>query len=207
MSTASAPVPNRSEMSPLRFLERSAKVFPDRTAIVYGGRSYTYAEFADEAQRLARVLASKIEPGERVAYLAPNIPEMLIAHFAVPLAGGVLVALNSRLAGAELAYILNHSESTILVADAEFHSTVAAITDVIPSLHTVVEVDDPEFGTPAGPDEIEGLVSYADFWQAPRTCRPGRGPSTTRAPSSPSTTPPAPPESPRASCTPIVVRT
>ncbi|MBD0023594.1 AMP-binding protein [Gordonia pseudamarae] len=163
MSTASAPVPNRSEMSPLRFLERSAKVFPDRTAIVYGGRSYTYAEFADEAQRLARVLASKIEPGERVAYLAPNIPEMLIAHFAVPLAGGVLVALNSRLAGAELAYILNHSESTILVADAEFHSTVAAITDVIPSLHTVVEVDDPEFGTPAGPDEIEGLVSYADF--------------------------------------------
>jgi fatty-acyl-CoA synthase len=150
-------------MSPLRFLERSANVFPDRTAIVYGRRSYTYAEFADETQRLARVLASKIQPGDRVAYLAPNIPEMLIAHFAVPLAGGVLVALNSRLAGAELAYILNHSESTILVADSEFHATVAAIADVIPSLHTVVEVDDPEFGTPAGPDEIEGLVSYTDF--------------------------------------------
>ena len=161
--TAVTPVPNRSEMSPLRFLERSANVFPDRTAIVYGRRSYTYAEFADETQRLARVLASKIQPGDRVAYLAPNIPEMLIAHFAVPLAGGVLVALNSRLAGAELAYILNHSESTILVADSEFHATVAAIADVIPSLHTVVEVDDPEFGTPAGPDEIEGLVSYTDF--------------------------------------------
>ena len=161
--TAVTPVPNRSEMSPLRFLERSANVFPDRTAIVYGERSYTYAEFADETQRLARVLASKIQPGDRVAYLAPNIPEMLIAHFAVPLAGGVLVALNSRLAGAELAYILNHSESTILVADSEFHATVAAIADVIPSLHTVVEVDDPEFGTPAGPDEIEGLVSYTDF--------------------------------------------
>jgi len=161
--TAVTPVPNRSEMSPLRFLERSANVFPDRTAIVYGERSYTYAEFADETQRLARVLASKIQPGDRVAYLAPNIPEMLIAHFAVPLAGGVLVALNSRLAGAELAYILNHSESAILVADSEFHSTVAAIADVIPSLHTVVEVDDPEFGTPGGPDEIEGLVSYTDF--------------------------------------------
>ncbi len=163
MSTTSTPVPNRSEMSPLRFLERSANVFPDRAAIVYGERTYTYAEFADETQRLARVLASKIEPGDRVAYLAPNIPEMLIAHFAVPLAGGVLVALNSRLAGAELAYILNHSEATILVADSEFHSTVAAIADVIPSLHTVVEVEDPEFGTPAGVEEIEGLVSYAEF--------------------------------------------
>lgn len=104
---------NRSELSPLRFLERSAAVFPpDRAAILYGQRRLTYAEFADHVQRLARVLATKIHSGDRVAYLAPpNIPpEMLIAHYAVPLAGGgVLVALNSRLAGPELVYILQHS--------------------------------------------------------------------------------------------------
>lgn len=157
------PVPNRSEMTPLRFLERSAKVFGDRTAIVYGGRTYSYAEFADETQRLAQVIAARIAPGDRVAYLAPNIPEMLIAHFAVPLAGGVLVALNSRLAGPELSYILNHSESTILVADAEFHDTVAAIVDDVPALTEVVEITDPEFGSPAGDSAIRGLVSYADF--------------------------------------------
>lgn len=77
-------------------------MFPDRTAIVHGDRRYTYAQFADEAQRLARVLRSRIQPGDRVAFLAPNVPELLIAHFAVPLAGGVLIALNSRLAGPEL---------------------------------------------------------------------------------------------------------
>ena len=102
MSTAldrSAALANHSQLSPLRFLERSASVFPDRTAIIYGDRRYTYAEFADETQRLARVLQNRIEPGDRVAYLTPNVPEMLIAHFAVPLAGGVLIALNSRLAG------------------------------------------------------------------------------------------------------------
>ncbi len=65
---------NRSELSPLRFLERSSAVFPDRPAILYGQRRHTYAEFADHVQRLARVLATEIEPGDRVAYLAPEHP-------------------------------------------------------------------------------------------------------------------------------------
>ena len=148
-------------MSPLRFLERSANVFPDRTAIVYGG-AVTPTPSSPTRRSVWRGFwrpRSSRGPG---GVSGSNIPEMLIAHFAVPLAGGVLVALNSRLAGAELAYILNHSGVAILVADSEFHATVAAIADVIPSLHGR-RVDDPEFGTPAGPDEIEGLVSCTDF--------------------------------------------
>ena len=97
-------------LTPLRFLERSAEVYPDKVAIVHGDRRMTYREFAGEATRLARALqASGIEPGDRVAYLCPNIPELLIAHFAVPLAGAVLVAINSRLAGQEVSYICEHS--------------------------------------------------------------------------------------------------
>ena len=89
---------NFQPLTPLRFLERSAAVFPDKLAIVCGERRYTYREFADEATRVAQALqASGIEPGDRVAYLCPNVAEMLIAHFAVPLSGGVLVALNVRL--------------------------------------------------------------------------------------------------------------
>jgi len=160
---------NRSELSPLRFLERSAAVFPDREAIVYGRRSHSYAEFAYHVQRLARVLRSKIAPGDRVAYLAPNIPEMLIAHFAVPLAGGVLVALNSRLAGPELVYILEHSGARALYFDAEFRGTVADIIADVPQVETVVEITDPEFGVTGGPvgeSGVPGLVSYEDHLAA-----------------------------------------
>ena len=86
-------VVSHTQMTPLRFLERSAEVYPDKVAIVHGDRRITYREFAGEATRLARALqASGIEPGDRVAYLCPNVPELLIAHFAVPLAGAVLVA-------------------------------------------------------------------------------------------------------------------
>ncbi|WP_425476100.1 AMP-binding protein [Gordonia oleivorans] len=157
---------NRSEMTPLRFLERSAQVFPDRTAVIYGQRSATYGEFADEVARLARILADRIEPGERIAYLTPNVPEMLVAHYAVPLAGGVLVALNSRLAGPELVYILNHAGVTTLFFDAEFRHTVSLIVDQVPELTTTVEIVDTEFGTVPGDvaaSGIPGLESYPDF--------------------------------------------
>ncbi len=161
VSTDFAPA-NRSEMTPLRFLERSAEVFGGSTAIVYGRREYTYSEFAEEAQRLARVLTSRIAPGDRVAVLAPNIPEMLIAHFAVPLAGGVLVALNSRLAGPELTYILNHAEATTLLFDAEFAETIAAIVDDLDSLSTTVAIVDSQFG-PSLDAVVPNAVSYDDF--------------------------------------------
>ena len=75
-----------------------------KVAIVDGGRRTTYRDFAGEVTRLAWALqASGIDAGDRVAYLCPNIPELLIAHFAVPVAGAVLVAINSRLAGEECA--------------------------------------------------------------------------------------------------------
>ena len=92
-------------LTPLSFLERSARVWPDKVAVIYGSQRLSYSEFAAEAARTARALqASGIEPGDRVAYLMPNLPQMLTAHFAVPLAGGVLVAVNTRLAAEEVSY-------------------------------------------------------------------------------------------------------
>nr|WP_306270522.1 AMP-binding protein [Ornithinimicrobium sp. HY1793] len=135
--------PNRSELTPLRFLERSAAVFPDHVAIVYGERRSTYAEFAAEAQQLAAWLTDRIDPGDRVAFLAPNVPEPLIAHFAVPLAGGVLVAINSRLARPEVEYILNHSEARVFFADSELLDNLDGIAESAPALEVVVQVDDP----------------------------------------------------------------
>ncbi|KAA9155155.1 long-chain-fatty-acid--CoA ligase [Amycolatopsis acidicola] len=145
-------------LTPLAFLERSAEVFPDKDAIVYGDRRTTYREFAAEATRVAHGLRSLgVEAGDRVAYLLPNIPEMLVAHFAVPLAGAVLVAINTRLAPAEIRYILDHSGAKVLVVDAALHGSVPPGLD----LAGIVTVTDPASG--ASPDPAVGGLSYSDL--------------------------------------------
>ena len=132
-----------TQLTPLLFLERSAEVFPDRVAIVYGDRRLSYAGFAEGAQRLASALrASAIAPGDRVAYLLPNVPELLVAHFGVPLAHAVLVAINTRLSGAEVETILRHSGARSLVADTQLLETIALEPSSCPDLEEVVAIDD-----------------------------------------------------------------
>ncbi|MBS1673469.1 MAG: AMP-binding protein [Actinobacteria bacterium] len=165
MSTPlSLPLPSANDepLTPLRFLQRSAEVFPDKAAVVYGGRTRTYREFADEAERLAKVLAALIEPGDRIAYLSPNTPELLLGHFAVPLAGGVLVAINARLSRAEIEYILGHSGARILVIDAELLAVLGDLGATVPTIEQIVEVADPEFGQPGGALRA-GQVGYDEF--------------------------------------------
>jgi fatty-acyl-CoA synthase len=135
----------RTELTPLSLLGRSAAVYPDKVAIVYGDRRSTYREFAAAATRLAKALqASGVGPGDRVAYLMPNVPELLIAHFGVPLAGAVLVAINTRLSPDEISFILTHSGARILVVDAELAVHLGAVEDRIrASVQEVVTVTDP----------------------------------------------------------------
>lgn len=145
-------------LTPLLYLERSAQVFGDKIAIVHGPQRITYQEMADHATRLARALqASGIRPGDRVAYLCPNIPQMLIAHFGVPLAKGVLVAINTRLSGQEISYILAHSGAKILVADTELLPAAAPHLGDCPGLGEVITID--EVGIPA---EVES-ASYEEL--------------------------------------------
>jgi fatty-acyl-CoA synthase len=128
-------------LTPLRFLERSAAVFPEKDAIVDGDRRISYREFALETTRLARSLgAAGVEPGDRVAYLCPNTPEMLVAHFAVPLAGAVLVAINTRLAPDEVRYICDHSGARLLVVDAELSGTVAPVAAELETVREIVTI-------------------------------------------------------------------
>ncbi|MCD1146361.1 AMP-binding protein [Kocuria sp. LUK] len=155
---------NHEPLSPLRFLQRSAEVFPDREAVVHGTRRWTYRRFAAEAQRLARALGPHLEPGGRVAVVAPNVPEMLLAHYAVPLAGGVLVPLNPRLSGRELGYVLGHSEARVVLADTEVVATVARVARQLEPAPVVVEVNDPTTGAP--PAAPEGAVALERFLEA-----------------------------------------
>src|SRR6185312_13110775 len=115
----------RTELTPVSFVERSALVFPHKIAVVHGQRRYTYQEFAGRVFRLASALrAAGMQKHDRVAFLCPNIPPLLEAHFGVPAAGGILVAINTRLSSDEIGYILQHSGSTFLFVDAELEHLV-----------------------------------------------------------------------------------
>jgi fatty-acyl-CoA synthase len=120
----------RTELSPLDFLRRTAAVFPDKTAVIHGNRgtSYSYRTFEERVNRLASALRTAgMEKDDRVAFLCPNIPAMLEAHFAVPAAGGILVTINTRLNAAEIEYILVHSGARFLFVDAELEGLIAPL--------------------------------------------------------------------------------
>ena len=139
MSTVSAspdtadtePVPGkvfRSELNPVDFLHRAAYMYPDKVAVVDGERRYSYRQLAERSWRLANALRSAgLAKGDRVATLLFNSPAMLEAHFAVPAAGGILVAVNHRLAGAEVGYILRHSGARYLLVDIGLPELSAAL--------------------------------------------------------------------------------
>jgi fatty-acyl-CoA synthase len=161
-TTTATPDVWSTPLTPLAFLGRAAEVFADREAVVYGDRRMSYTQLAAEVTRVAHALhASGVKAGDRVAYLLPNIPEMLVAHFAVPLSGGVLVAINTRLAAPEVKYILAHSGATVLVVDAALHDSVASILTDLPELRQVVTVVDPAAGVDPLP-EVQG-IDYAEF--------------------------------------------
>jgi fatty-acyl-CoA synthase len=139
--------PAYAELTPLRFLERASAVFPDRVGIVDGARRITYREFAAEATRLANALVtSGVEPGDRVAYLCPNTAALLMAHFAVPMAGAVLVAVNTRLAPDEVQYICDHSGARMLLVDHSLLSTIDEIEQPFASVEEVVTVGPEDAG-------------------------------------------------------------
>ena len=151
---------SRSILTPLRFLERSAAVYPDKVAVVHGEARFTYAEFAARCHRLASALRNAgIERGDRVAILCPNIPPMLEAHFGVPAAGGVLVAINTRLSSGEVAYIINHCGAKLLVVDTELAETIRPVASELEGVQTIVNVHDVDEGAPLGEIEYEEFVA------------------------------------------------
>tara|TARA_B100000686_G_scaffold26710_1_gene26095 strand:+ start:27044 stop:28672 length:1629 start_codon:yes stop_codon:yes gene_type:complete len=138
---------NFASLSPLSFLERNQWVYKNKEAIMYGPQKYTYREFSDRVQRCASALKNAgIKPGDRIAYLCPNIPPMLEAHFAVPLLGAILVAMNTRLSPDEIAYICDHSGAKILIADAELAIPLSTHKEKFSTIETFVNVIDEQAG-------------------------------------------------------------
>ena len=150
---------NFAPLTPLTFLDRAARTYPDRIAVRYAGASTTYREFQDRCHRLAAGLERLgVRPGDTVAVIAPNVPALLEAHYGVPLAGAVLNALNTRLDARTIAYALGHGGATVLIADAELAPVVRAALQQLDRPVTVVDVVDP-----AAPGERLGALSYDEL--------------------------------------------
>jgi fatty-acyl-CoA synthase len=147
---------HRSELNPLSFLLRSEFVYPDKVAVVHEDRRYTYREMGERVRRLASALrAAGLEKGDRVAFIAPNIPALLEAHYGVPAAGGVLVAINYRLDSDDVQFILEHSGARFVFVDHEFEELIEGA-----SVEHAVRIDDT--GAPDDPYEVFLAEGSAD---------------------------------------------
>ncbi|MFW6401750.1 MAG: acyl--CoA ligase family protein [Desulfohalobiaceae bacterium] len=148
---------NYEPLSPLQFLERSAYVYPEKTAIIHGEQKYSYADFKDRVCRLATALKQRgVGKGDKVAFLAPNIPHVLEAHNAVPLLGAVLVTINIRLSAQEIKYILEDSGSKFLFLDSEFFGAIEPVLDELQGIE-IVNICDVQGKAVDAPDYEEFL--------------------------------------------------
>jgi fatty-acyl-CoA synthase len=155
---------NFQPLTPLTFLERSAAVFSDHTAIIHGPLRRSYAEFYARARRLASALAERgIKRGDTVSVLLANTPAMLECHYGVPMAAGVLNTINTRLDAATVAFQLDHAEAKLLIVDREFSKLAKEALALAKGKPLVVDYDDPEF---TGTGERLGGIDYEDFLTA-----------------------------------------
>ena len=152
---------NHVPLSPISFLNRTASVHPDRTAVVHGPLVRTWRETAERCRRLASALRRRgYGQGDTIAIMAPNVPEFLEAGFGAPMTGGVLNALNVRLDAEAIAFMLNHGEAKVLIADRAFADTVEAALARTENRPLVVDIDDPLAG---GAGRLVGDTTYEDL--------------------------------------------
>jgi fatty-acyl-CoA synthase len=152
---------NYTPLSPITFLPRAAEIYPDRVAVIHGDKRYTNAQFYERARRLASALARKgVKRGDVVSAMLPNTPPMLEAHYGVPALGAVLNTINTRLDADTVAYILEHGEAKVLLADRVFSAVIGAALAKLKKKPFVIDVDDPLY---TGPGERHGAIEYEAF--------------------------------------------
>jgi fatty-acyl-CoA synthase len=153
----------RTELDPLSFLRRSAYMFPDKEAVVYGERRYTYAQFEERVNRLAsRLKDAGFQKGDRIAFLCPNTPPMLEGTFAIPAAGLVMVSINTRLSAGEVEYIVEHSKSKMVFVDAELEDLLEGVDESVERIRIddTGEEGDPyeDYLAEGSPEPVESVL-------------------------------------------------
>ena len=151
---------NYAALSPVDFLARAAQVYPGKAAVIHGALTYTYRQFDERVRRFASMLAAHgVGRGDTVALMAPNVPALLEAHYAVPGIGAVLNALNYRLDAATIAFCLQHGRAKVLITDREFSPVVAQALKLLGRPILVIDIDDPL----AASGELLGSIDYESW--------------------------------------------
>jgi len=156
---------NYTPLTPLSLIARTAYVYPSQPAVVHGERRYTWSETYARSRRLASALAQAgIGRGDTVAVMGANTPEMLEAHFGVPMTGGILNTLNTRLDAEAIAFMLKHGEAKLLITDTEFSATVRAALSQLGTAMTVIDIVDPlgPGGERLGASDYEQFIAAGD---------------------------------------------
>lgn len=148
-------------LSPLRYLDRAAYIYPNQNAIIHGKRRITWREKYNRCRQFANQLQKLgIGKNDTVSVLLPNVPAMIEAHFAVPMAGAVLNTLNTRLDAKTLAFMLEHAESKVLLVDPEFTALATEALALVSQDIYVIDVADVEF---EGEDQRIGQIEYEEW--------------------------------------------
>ena len=163
-------------LSPLRYLERAAYIYPNQDAIIHGHRHITWHETYQRCRQFASQLQNMgIGKNDTVSVLLPNVPAMIEAHFAIPMAGAVLNTLNTRLDAKTLAFMLNHAESKVLLVDPEFYELAQEALTMVEQEIFIIDVEDEQyeqcFKSPIGQIEYEDWLANgnAEFeWHLPQ---------------------------------------
>jgi len=163
-------------LTPLSFLDRIKDVYPDYEALIYQDRKYTWRQVYDRCTRFASALTKiGIGQGDVVSIMAANTPELFEAHYSVPMTGGVINTINTRLDTRTVAYILEHSDCKVFIVDRQFQKVASEALSQVNRKIIVIDIDDKHAGlgdiTPIGKEEYEKflLTGEEDFhWVRPK---------------------------------------
>ena len=156
---------NFTALSPISMMRRAAAVYPDKPAVIYGQRRVSWAEIFTRCASVAAALTQRgLGQGDTVAVLSANLPEMFEAHFAIPMCGAVLNAINMRLDAASVAFILEHGEAKLLLVDKEFGPLAEQALALMSAPPPVIHIDDVSYpdGKLVGDENYEDLVRQGE---------------------------------------------
>ena len=153
-------------LSPLSFITRVKDIYPNYDSLVYGKRSYTWLETYNRCTKFASALAKKgITKGSTVSIIAANTPELFEAHYSIPMTGGVINTINTRLDADTIAYILDHSDAKLLITDTQFSPTMKKALQIYGKNIPIIDIHDDQAVFKDGEGEKIGEMTYEEFLQ------------------------------------------